>query len=333
MKKYLLPENGNLYKANLHCHTTVSDGKQTPEEVKTDYMKQGYSVIAYTDHNVLIPHPELSDDKFVARNGVELNVNQQNDIKNRAKTCHLCLIAIDEDNVTQPCWHRTKYLNAANTEKYRDKVKFDDSLPDWERIYDAENINAMIKEARDKGFFVTYNHPTWSLEYYDEYIKYDGMHAMEITNYSSIVCGYDEYNFKTYDDILRSGKRIYAISADDNHSKLDSCGSFTIIKAPNLEYSAITKALVNGDIYASDGPIINELWYEDGKVHIGFEPAKKAYIVKPVRNAALVKAADGDFITEAEFTVNADDIYFRIVVVDSEGKCAYTNAYFTDTLI
>ena len=30
---YLLPEKGNFYKANLHCHTVVSDGALTPEQV------------------------------------------------------------------------------------------------------------------------------------------------------------------------------------------------------------------------------------------------------------------------------------------------------------
>ena len=34
MRKYLLPEGGNFYKANLHCHTVLSDGAMTPEEVK-----------------------------------------------------------------------------------------------------------------------------------------------------------------------------------------------------------------------------------------------------------------------------------------------------------
>ena len=34
MKKYLLPENSNFYKANLHCHTTISDGRLTPEEIE-----------------------------------------------------------------------------------------------------------------------------------------------------------------------------------------------------------------------------------------------------------------------------------------------------------
>ena len=32
-KIYLLPKTGNLYKANLHCHSTVSDGSFTPEEL------------------------------------------------------------------------------------------------------------------------------------------------------------------------------------------------------------------------------------------------------------------------------------------------------------
>ena len=55
MKTYLLPKEGNFYKANLHCHTTVSDGKRTPEEIKELYMRNGYSIVAYTDHEVLIP--------------------------------------------------------------------------------------------------------------------------------------------------------------------------------------------------------------------------------------------------------------------------------------
>ena len=37
MKKYLLPEKGNFYKANLHTHSTISDGKLTPEAVKEAY--------------------------------------------------------------------------------------------------------------------------------------------------------------------------------------------------------------------------------------------------------------------------------------------------------
>ena len=50
MKRDLLPASGNFYKANLHCHSTVSDGALTPEALKELYTKNGYSVIAFTDH-------------------------------------------------------------------------------------------------------------------------------------------------------------------------------------------------------------------------------------------------------------------------------------------
>ena len=37
--KILLPEGAPGYKANLHCHTTLSDGEFTPEQVKAAYQK------------------------------------------------------------------------------------------------------------------------------------------------------------------------------------------------------------------------------------------------------------------------------------------------------
>ena len=41
MKKYLLPRSGRFFKAGMHTHTTVSDGKMTPEETKAAYKALG----------------------------------------------------------------------------------------------------------------------------------------------------------------------------------------------------------------------------------------------------------------------------------------------------
>ena len=71
MKKYLISENGNFYKANLHCHTNCSDGKLTPADVKELYKKLGYSIVAYTDHDILVPHDDLTDGEFLALSKVE----------------------------------------------------------------------------------------------------------------------------------------------------------------------------------------------------------------------------------------------------------------------
>ena len=41
----LIPEAGKFYKANLHCHSNISDGALSPEELKKIYMEKGYSII------------------------------------------------------------------------------------------------------------------------------------------------------------------------------------------------------------------------------------------------------------------------------------------------
>ena len=38
------------YRLGLHLHTTLSDGKKTPEEVAMEYKAGGYDAVAFTDH-------------------------------------------------------------------------------------------------------------------------------------------------------------------------------------------------------------------------------------------------------------------------------------------
>lgn len=313
MRKYLLTENGNFYKANLHCHSNISDGALSVEELKAIYMEKGYSIIAYTDHNKLVSHQELNEENFLALKGYELDVTEEKDIDwSLRKTCHICFIALDKDNQIE--------------------------IPNG-RKYTAEYINQQMKEGREKGFFVTYNHPGWSLENYEQYSQYEGMNAFEMFNYGCIVEGYNDYNSKVYDDLLYQGKRIYCIGTDDNHNhyspdsaQYDSFGAYVMIKSDDLEYRKITKALENGDFYTSMGPEIKELWFEDGKVHIETSCADRIVLNTGRRKAAAVFAEGDNAVTTAEFTIEQNDVFFRISVFDEKGRVAHTNAYFTDDL-
>lgn len=332
MKKYLLSNEGTFYKASLHTHTTISDGGVTPEDLKEHYKANGYSVVAFTDHDVLVPHPELADEDFIPLYGYEMEVNEEGKEKQFTKSCHMCLIAIEPDNVTQVCYHRSKYL-VGNGCKYLDKISYDESQPDYERIHNHETISDMMKQGRENGFFVTFNHPTWSLENYEDYMGYNNMHAMEVYNNECYIIGYNEFNEKEYDDMLRGGKRIYCIATDDCHSKSACCGGFTMIKAEKLEYRAITKALVDGNFYASTGPQIFDLWIEDGKIYINCSDAENIVLHTAVRRAKRMTAKDGEVLNSACFDVLPEDGYIRITVTDHKGKCAYTNAYFTDEIL
>lgn len=339
MRKYLLPQSGQFYKANLHCHSTVSDGKRTPEQLKSLYKSLGYSIVAYTDHNVMIAHHELDDDEFLALTGFEYDVMESGDApSNTRKCCHICFIALDRDNHTQPFWHRSKYV-WGNAQAYRDTVEFCENEPDYVREFDGEKINALMTEGRERGFFVTYNHPTWSMEDYSDYSHYRGMNAFEMFNGGCIVTGYSDYNPRVYDDLLRLGIRVYAIGADDNHNthpdysrRSDSGVSFTVIKADSLEYKAITDALVAGNFYCSEGPQIEELYFEDGRVHIRTSQADRIQCIYGVRRGSLSLSDDGSPITEASFAFEPQHKYFRINVIDGCGRVASTNAYFSEDI-
>jgi len=345
MRKYLLPQNGNFYKANLHCHTTFSDGHKTPAEVKEIYQKLGYSIVAYTDHDILIPHDELNDDTFLALHGFEIEMTDyENDFTSHDRpTCHICCVGLEPETVVQPCWHRTLYqfhYFYGNAKQHATEVKFDENEPDFEREYSPECVNAFIKTAREKGFFVTYNHPTWSVEDYNDYMKYEGMHAFEIMNGGCLAEGWEEYNPRVFDDLLRSGKQVFCIGADDNHNARpesdrhwDSGVAFTVIKADSLDYRTVTKALEAGNFYASEAPEILDLFYEDGQVFVKCSDADRVICSYGNRRAKVTYAYEGAPVTEAVFPVPEDCGYFRITVVDEKGRHACSNAYYVKDLI
>ena len=337
MRKYLLPKDGNLYRANLHAHSNISDGYHTPEEMKELYKSHGYSVIAYTDHRVHLQHHDLTDDSFLALSGVEYDINATEKYSGYRKCCHICMIALDPDNDTQPCYNKNlKFHHPEN----HDVVNPDGTLPEFYASY--EDVSAMLKKGREDGFFVTYNHPTWSMEDYSDYMKYHGMHAMEICNYGCIALGFPEYNPRVYDDILRGGERVFAIATDDNHNKhepgtkrYDSFGGYTMIKADKLDYKTVTDALLAGNFYAvtgDGGADIEELWYEDGKLHVKCTEACRIDVITGRRKCYTVNAPLDALVTEGDFEIVPEDVYFRVSITDKNGNHTDTNAYFIDTL-
>ncbi len=323
MRIYLLPATGHDYKANLHCHSTVSDGRLTPEELKKVYMEAGYSIIAYTDHSYLKGHNELTDDAFLALNGYELDVTEYESAIHR--TCHFCMIARDPDNLNQVCVYPARYLPEG-------------TVADFERHYSGEAISAMMQAGRDAGFFVIYNHPCWSQERYPEYMSYHGMHAMEVVNFGCVVTGWDDINDHVYDDMIRGGERIFCVATDDNHNcypqnsrDWDSFGGFTVIRADKLEYRTVTDALFAGQFYASQGPAIHDLYIEDGRVHITCSPADRIFLSTSRRKADICFATE-EPLTSASFLIPDGVTYIRLTVVDEHGDKAFTNAYFLDEL-
>ena len=233
---YLLPKEGNVYKANLHCHTVHSDGHLTPEEVKAAYLEQGYQIVAVTDHRHYQWHENLCDEKFLALAAMEVDINEHfkrpGDFS-RVKTYHINLYDAMPKQFTQ--------------EKQAD-------LQPERRYNDTDYINEYIRKMKEYGFFACYNHPYWSLQNYDDYKNLRGFWGMEIYNYGCEHDGLYGFNPQSYDEMLRQGNRLFCVAADDNHNArpfgdplCDSFGGFVMVKAEELTYDAVIKALLHGD--------------------------------------------------------------------------------------
>ena len=334
MRKYLLPEGKNTYKANLHCHTTMSDGQMSPEFMKKVYMEQGYSIIAYTDHEVLFPENHLTDESFLALNGVEYAVFEKTDIFDKTgKQIHFCAIALDENN------HRTHFFRedhfmGGNVKSNLALMTAAEQTRGFKREYTPDRINEMLRILKEDGFFLTYNHPAWSLEDATVYGQYRGFDAAEIFNFGTYMIGFDSHASEAYDFMLKKGGCRYSLATDDNHHSLDhervDCfGGFTVIFADSLTYPAITDALKKGDFYASTGPEIKALWLEGNILHVECSDAKYIQLGTGNRRAGVVESKNGVLLTSADFEVVPDkDGYVRVTVWDENGRFAHSNAHF-----
>ena len=333
MKTYLLPNDGSFYRANLHCHSTLSDGKMTPEELKEVYKSAGYSILAYSDHNVLIAHPELCDESFLALTSIEIDVNKPSDKPWAFRSCyHVNLFPPHQNDTTLPCFN-PKYIREVHADLRETQPYV--GTPDYERNY--YKINEMIAEYRKHGFIAMLNHPTWSLQDMDDYetLDFDNFFAMEMYNHSCYVAGYDEINSHLYDEILDRGNKIFCTATDDNHNsspigtqRWDSLGGFVMIKAPELTHEAVVEALAKGNFYASMGPLIEELYVEDDVIHVKCSPVKEIAMQthhRPCGGRHI--AREGEYITESTFKLPKEQPYFRLDLVDERGYHANTRGY------
>ncbi len=331
--KVLLDESKPFFKAALHCHSTNSDGRLTVEELKREFKKRGYSVVAFTDHEHVIDNSAYDDDDFLAITSCEIAIKEfpnESTLKNfDMRVCHLNFFALDRHNTITPCY--SSLYDHFIKPQIKDAVHYDG---EYERIYSADGINDIIRRANEAGFLVQYNHPAWSIENATQYLAYEGLFSVEIYNHSCERAGGDSYNVLAFDDILRSGKKIFCTMCDDNHNcypldspKCDAFGGWVMINAEKLDYASIIQALKNGDFYASQGPEIYGIKLEDDTVTVKTSNAAKiSYSTAGRRTLAAI--ADGTPLNFAQFAVADTDKYFRITVTDTDGKIANSQAYF-----
>ena len=334
---YLISPNQKQYKANLHCHSMLSDGVKTPEELKKLYKENGYSILAITDHETPCNHSDLNDAEFLTITGYEAYIRNNITNKSDVYNCeiHMNLFARDPENEAIVCYNPC-YNKYVPLEKHDQFKKVGSQEP---RVYSTEYINNFVKTAKENGYIVSYNHPWWSMESEERILSYEGFFSMEMSNYSCHLISGLEYNAALYDKMLCAGKKIFCHSADDNHNKYpdnsarcDSCGGFAMIMPQEFTYDSVFNALENGNFYSSMGPVFKEISMEGNKIHIECSDVQRIMVFTGSKSPRLLLAEEGQTLNCADFEIPERAKFVRVSIADCYGRFADTRGFMREEL-
>ena len=327
------------FKANLHCHSTLSDGKLTPQQLKDAYKAHGYSVLAITDHERPHDHTAMSEADFLMLTGYEAYIRPDPACRYNAfaPEIHINLLSRDPHNIDLICWNDgcVKYVKDEAERAAMPRFGSEET-----REYTPAYINRFIETAKRDGYMVTLNHPVWSMEAHAQIFDYEGYFSLEMCNFSAFQSGLCEYNSALYDMLLRQGKRVFTHSADDNHNERglgepgdDSFGGFAMLCTADdtLSYDGVIDALDSGSFYSSMGPLIRSLSIENETATIECSEAVRIAMLFGGKDTRCVFPEHaGEFVTTAQFRIPEKAPYVRFCVTDAAGRHADTRGYFRD---
>ena len=329
MEKHLLPQVERYFKTNLHTHSTITDGKLSPQELKDAYKARGYSILAITDHDVVADHSHMTEPDFLMLTGAEFDLEERGK-GIHGKAYHLTCIAKEPHTLWQPFQNK---IPKEHHLPYLEKAQIDGML----REHSVEAANAVIARANETGHLVTYNHPFWSLHEYPDYAGLKGLWATELTNYKGTTRGFsDRENAMVYRDLVNLENHIYPICADDCHGLPSLGGGWIMVGAEKLDYPSVICALEKGHFYASTGPEIYAVTLEENTLRVRCSDACAVELVfgtrtgmkaTPIHNDGLLREAKFNLTPWREKCLDHPRYWFRVVIRGPYGHMATTRAF------
>lgn len=221
------------YRGNTHTHTVIcGHADSSPETVAGWYLDHGYNFLILSEHNhfidpntVPLPEPRRSD--FILIPGVEVTGKK-----------HVHSTAMNVDRVVP-----------------------------WQ--FDHANKSAIIQRhvdgTIDAGGQAILNHPNWAGTVpVADILPVTQLYMFELFNGHPHVHndghGKNPSTEKMWDQLLTKGMLMYGVSSDDAHhfqtlakEKSNPGRGWVMVQASALDPDSITKAMLQGDFYASNG--------------------------------------------------------------------------------
>ena len=292
-----------MLKGGLHCHTTRSDGRGTPEEVIRLHAAKGYDFLALTDHRIYNRRNFAPETNLTILPGMEVDA-YLTDIAHGSRCFHTVCIGPDDET---------------------NGFAQDDTV-EGGSVSCQQEYQPYLDQIHQKNNLTIYCHPEWSgtpARYFDQL---QGNFAMEIWNSGSVIENSMDANAAYWDELLGEGIRIFGVATDDGHSMEHHGHGWVMVRSAN-HVPDILQALQQGAFYSTCGPVIRDFYVDNGVAHLSCEPCEQIQFLSDAHPTVVFR---DNGITDAELDLEGNYGYVRCSIIDADGRRAWTNPIFLD---
>ncbi|HLV08977.1 MAG TPA: CehA/McbA family metallohydrolase [Halanaerobiales bacterium] len=275
--------SGCFYKAQLHTHSTNSDGKLTPEELFIEYQKRGFTFLAITDHDY------ITDTKKAIK-----NLNDR-----------LILIKGEEMTWPEPVRPFGGHLNRLFVDK---KVR-------------AKELQTVIDKTAESGGIIVINHPAflgslgtqqWMPE---KLVQLKNYVLLEVLNHHTDT----GINLKYWHALLKHfgpEKPVWGMAGDDCHTPDEIAYNYIYVQMLEPDRDALRNALLKGNFYLSQGPRV-DFGVEGELIYVRILSEKPPYLISFINgDFKIVKKELVDYPDNRRscFCPSGDEGFIRIEI-------------------
>ncbi len=299
-------EGMRWFKGVTHTHARAGESDSSVEQAARWYKDNGYQFLVITDHSV-ITFPDslyaLTDSTFLPIPGEEIiGYGNRVDFEINALNIRHAVPPLHDGTVPgalQKCVDAVRRENAVPVINH----------PNYKWRLDG---NALLG-VRDCGLFELYN-------------GFPGTHGEGDDGHPGLE--------SVWDFLLTSGKRMYAIAADDAHAyrsftpELSNPGrGWVMVRSRRLDAKEIMQNLESGLFYSSTGVELEDIRIKPTQIEIvirktGNSECTTEFIGSGGKRLLTVKS------NPAVYNLSRDDAYVRAKITDANGHCAWIQPVF-----
>ena len=299
----------NWYKGNIHTHTNVEGGDDTPENVVRWYRRHGYDFLVLSDHN----HLTLFDYA-----------------DGRRKFKKPLMVPGEEVTLSIHGGQTPVHINGIGISHLVEPIDAGEIVPTIQA-----NVDAIVSA----GGIASINHPNLDWSFDHNHIKQvRGASLLEVFNghpCSNIHGAPGKFSYEEiWDGVLSAGRAIFGVATDDSHNYKDfhpgmsnPGRGWVVVHAEELVSEAIVEGLASGNFYASTGVELTDLKSSSEVVLLRIEQQSDfVYTTSFIGRDGKTHAETTGL--EASYEPTGDECYIRAVVKSSSGGKAWTQPVF-----